>query len=667
MTKYRRTVGVVIGGLTVAAMAAAPVQAAPAGNSQSGHSNDHRVTLPDSVPAWANAGNSVARVGQSRPVTFNVMLPLRNVEKANDLAAAVSTPGSSSYGDFLTEQEFTKAFAPSQRSTAKVSKWLRANGFKVLGSRAGNMFVRAQGTAGEVERAFHTDLGLYRVAGKTLRAPSRPLSVPASVRSAVAGITGIDETSALFTPAHTDPNGLGVRKAVANRPQDHKVIPGGPGSHGVRPTNPLSRGLPAASNPDQCSSYWGQHSNKNLPKKYRHQPTILCSYFNGGYTWSQTRKIMHWSGKHRGKGQTVGILLAYNLPSAKSDANKTARSQGVRTLNNKTYKTELTKPFTRKSACGEDTWHLEQALDIQAVHNMAPAAKIIYYGAKSCYDLPSGFAQAVHQGKASILTASYSMNGGEPGPDSPVFKQYHRTLLKAALKGIAVLFCTGDNGDHTLANGQKYVDYPASDPFATAVGGIAAGVGQHNGIVFRTGWEWQPWLLQNGKWAKQDPSQFFGHNGVGAGGGVSAYYQKKNWQKFLPGKHRHTPDIAALADPFTGMKVGTSAGTGNYHLIAGGGTSLAAPLVAGLVADAQDAQNRRLGYLNPALYQLRGTNGIQDIKHRRQSFTTLLQSGGHLLVGLDGKPESLRAHKGYDHVTGLGIPGPGFTTKLGKK
>ena len=122
---------------------------------------------------------------------------------------------------------------------------------------------------------------------------------------------------------------------------------------------------------------------------------------------------------------------------------------------------------------------------------------------------------------------------------------------------------------------------------------------------------------------------------------MSALYERPDWQIKLNvgrGDGRLAPDISAVADPFTGVKIVV-----DRQVIAGGGTSLSAPLWAGMVAVINQylAHNggRPLGSLNPLLYRL--AEGA-----RLPAFHDVVRGGN----AVDN------AEPGYDLVTGLGTP-----------
>jgi subtilase family serine protease len=154
------------------------------------------------------------------------------------------------------------------------------------------------------------------------------------------------------------------------------------------------------------------------------------------------------------------------------------------------------------------------------------------------------------------------------------------------------------------------------------------------------------------------------------------------------GASRSVPDLSAVADPTTGMEMGELDFSGHAPprlvMFPGGGTSLATPLVAGLVADAQQA-HAAFGYLNPVLYRLAGTGAFHDAlpETRRSparfravacayaSYYCGLPGSGPMLGIFDEQTRGLFRYKGqvtlkgYDNMTGLGTPdGQAFITAL---
>jgi subtilase family serine protease len=122
------------------------------------------------------------------------------------------------------------------------------------------------------------------------------------------------------------------------------------------------------------------------------------------------------------------------------------------------------------------------------------------------------------------------------------------------------------------------------------------------------------------------------------------------------------PDIAAVAHLDTGMLTGyTSSDDGQYKTQVNAGTSLAAPLIAGLVADAQQGQRTSLGFTNPLFYRLHGTRAFHDVLPQ-QNLAAYTPANGTDSASVDVLDSQDRAEtdqvtaKGYDTVTGVGTP-----------
>ena len=137
---------------------------------------------------------------------------------------------------------------------------------------------------------------------------------------------------------------------------------------------------------------------------------------------------------------------------------------------------------------------------------------------------------------------------------------------------------------------------------------------------------------------------------------------------------RAVPDIAMDADPNTGFLVGETqvfpGGTywDQYRI---GGTSLSSPLLAGVVALADQAHGRPLGFINPLYYHLLGTSALHDIvaptsplAQVRTDYTNFLDNSEGVffrLQTIDVQSSTLHDTPGYDNETGVGSPqGPAF-------
>ena len=165
-------------------------------------------------------------------------------------------------------------------------------------------------------------------------------------------------------------------------------------------------------------------------------------------------------------------------------------------------------------------------------------------------------------------------------------------------------------------------DYPPTSPFVTAVGGTSLEV---NGKTppaeygWSTGKETLCASSTTSCGSATTPAGALAFQ-AGGGGGTSYYYSEPYYQAGvvpLPSRcatrrssgrchFGSEPDIAMDADAQTGMLIGLTQSfpNGNYYAqFKEGGTSLASPLLAGVVADADQAAGVSLGFLNPTLYK----------------------------------------------------------------
>ncbi len=642
---------------------------------------------------------SVASVPASSPIAFEVQL--NPAAGARSFAAAVSTPGSASYRQYLTPAQWEQRFSPTAGQVAEVTRFLRANGFAVGSASADRMAISASGTTAQVERAFGTSVSYHRVNGKTLRLADRSLSVPAPLAGIVAGVTGISQT--LATPRLRTDNP--ATKAVA------------PASTGAPTTIPQPPGFRVAA---PCGDYYGQKVDTTQPP-YGHGYPSPAPYAVCGYKPGQLRSAYSTPAGLDGSGQTVAVIDAYASPTLLQDAQTyAARNDPAHPLLSSQFTQVLAGHFTDADLCGASGWFGEQTLDVEAVHATAPGAHILCMGAENCFGgLLASLRQVVDGHLAEVVSNSYGENGGDLFDDASIRAAVDNTLIMAAGTGVSVLFSSGDNGDEFTTLGLPVADYPPSSPWATAVGGTTLQIGAAGQRLGEFGWSTARSFLCNEAYLAAGgctEAQLHTWTPIdqaldgGSGGGTSYVYPQPPYQAgvvplSLSTRHgevvgadpkRVVPDISMVADPATGFLVGETQTFPNgvyYDQYRIGGTSLSSPLFAGLVALADQAGGSSLGFLNPKLYALYGnTAALSDIgpagkqDQARVDFANSIDSSqGYLfstrLIGYEG-PETfcppapsedpcstrnvtISAVPGYDDMTGLGSPGSNFVHALG--
>ena len=636
----------------VVAVTAAPALAA----GSSPHPVKDLLAAIDAVPAWAKGVLPVAHPSATDPVQISLALKGRHPAELSRFVTAVSDPASPTYRHFLTNAQYNRRFAPAAADVATARAWLQRAGFVIDNTNAGVGLITAHAPTSTVGRLFGTTFGLFRVAGRLLRAPLSTPTMPAALRPIVSTVVGLAQTP-----------------AVSN------VSPA-PGYLNARP----------------CSRYYGQRVAKNLPKvNGKHVPYAVC-----GYTIGQLRSAYGVDKvRSAGKGATVAVVDAHASRTIVADVNEWSRRNGMPALrpgqlSQVTIPGLSDPPVEAEPVFAGQQWQGEESLDIEAVHGIAPAANIVYYSALSGFGLDLPFfvglepllvalAQAVGDGKADVISNSW---GGPNDTPLPVDTLLLDSITnQAAAKGITISFATGDSGDMVAAAGERSANFPSTSPGVVAVGGTSLRVGKNGKRIAESYWGSEGVPLGIGAWdfAKK---AYAG----GGGGGVSTAYPQPAWQRGVvpaseatygglahPG--RVTPDVSLVGDSTTGLLIGHTQhfpdGKDRYGEYRIGGTSLGCPLFAGITALAVATAHHRVGLVTPALYAksrtvagqsrlfydpvgVRQAKGISKLVNIRSDYTTDGDptSKVHYSLRLMSVLSTLHARRGFDDSTGLGVP-----------
>jgi subtilase family serine protease len=589
-------------GLAVSFGAAGTVAA----NAASTTVQPHRITLRgSSVPATERA-HSAGAVAAKSTVSFDLVLKLRNASGAAAFVRAVSSPGSRQFHHYLSDAQWVSRYAPTSSAVAKAKSWLRANHFTITSIPKDRLFIAASGTALRVERTFGVKLGYYMVTGHKVRLASGPLSIPASMSGVVTGAAGVNQSVA--TPGLTQ---VGATKSA--RPAQEPAPPAG------------------FRNPQPCSRYWGQKTDTADSTSLYAPYTGPLPYDICGYKPAQLRGAYGLAHSvatgTNGKGVTIAIVDAYDSPTLLTDA------QQYFTMNDASHPLSSTQftniePATvgNEGVCAASGWFAEQALDVEASHSMAPGANIQFVGAQDCFDnnLLAAENTAITNG-ASVVSNSWGDAVGDLFEDAAAKQAFDTTFMLAASTGVSIMFSSGDAGDNFADFGLAAPDYPASSPLVTAVGGTSLEVSASRSRAAEYGWSTAKQTLCAPATAPPTCGSATTPIGklnwqAGDGGGTSytytqPYYQApvvpqalalRNEALFGPVPLRVIPDISMDADANTGMLIGltqTFPDGVKYGQFKEGGTSLASPLLAGVIADADQAAGIPLGFLNPVLYK----------------------------------------------------------------
>jgi subtilase family serine protease len=590
------------------------------------------VALENTAPP---AGPGTAMPAASR-VNISVLLG-RDQAGLAAAARAISDPASPRYQHYLSTAQVTAEFGATSAQQAAVSGWLRGSGLTV--THRDSFTVDASGTVAQAQSAVHARLGLYRPSGGTEQVvANKPMSVPA----AIAGSVGT------------------VRVSQATVPM-----------------TPHERLAPAAAHPqalasvkEKCSSYYGQVKAAQLPGAYGRPLTWApCGYLPQQVrgTYGATKSGL------TGAGASVAILSEDNDKTALSDANHWARDRNFPPFKPGQFATNIAK------GTPDGTGDVESALDVEAVHGMAPAARVTYVvgnGTITGDRLLDALDTVVTYHIADVVTSSWYI-GWLPVPNS-VINAWEGVLQRAAVEGITVNFASGD------AQIPKKLQYPGADPWLTAVGGTTVAIGAHDKYLWETGWVTDLASLNKSAtaWKPAPPGTFFAATTGGISSFAEPYYQRGVVSGNVVGgqARRAIPDVSDLGDFTVGYQIGYSY-VGRHHKLhyvnaSNGGTSLSSPMFTGFEADLiQGRHHIALGFANPALYDMAGTSAFRDVTSnpQGQGHTEAVVTGPGLgippTLSTMGLCATTPAHQtcgaGYDTTSGIGSPGPSFFGSFG--
>jgi kumamolisin len=498
---------------------------------------------------------------------------------------------------YLSGADFNTAFGADPDDLKDIATWAEANNLKVLDSSVPKRRVLVEGTIGDVCKAFGTALNEYRQAGGgRFRGRVGPLHVPEHLSGAVQAVFGLD-TRPVGRPRNRRGNFEPMKvEAVVSKDKGKRRDVGL-----AIPTSPFQ----GAFFPPTIAQLYDYPQTEDGSGE-----NVAVFAFNGG-----------GSPDPRG-GYSLPALENYyaNVLGGKIPAIKNVVVQGPG---------NDPGPDTQASSKRGDSTG-EVMLDMCVVGSVAPGANIFMYFTEFT---SQGWVDALQaaitdDNEISVLSISYGNPEDDPqGAWTAMGVQLVNQAFQAATsKGITVCCASGDDGSSDQVGTGAHVDFPASSPFVLGVGGtkLVASAGTPATIQSETVWNE---VMQN----------------EGAtGGGVSAVFTKPAYQnevKVPPSANpphnvgRGVPDVAAVADPVTGVVVMRIDGN---HLEPIGGTSAAAPLWASLVARLNQGLKARCGFLNPLLYGNAFRGAFRDVT-----------------VGNNG---AYSATAGWDACTGLGSP-----------
>ncbi len=561
------------------------------------------------------------------------------------LLAAQQNPASPLYHQWLTPDQFAARFGMAPSDIDKVRLWLEQQGFQVEYTARSRNLIRFSGTVGQVEQAFRTQMRFYKINGTMHFGPATALSVPSAIAPVVESVRNLSDFKP--RPMHT------------------------------------SRVAPVA-NPAFTSSISGNvfFAPGDIKMAYDSTGTITKNF--------------------DGTGQTIAIMGQSDI--VVSDIENFQKAAGLAVKD----PTKVLVPGTGAATLtsGDES---ESDLDLEWSGAMAPGANIFFVftgNSTTSNGVFDSITYAVDQKIGDIISVSY-------GACETVLQGFslESVFQQAASQGQTILSASGDqgstscNGVSSLTTAQQQalaVNYPASSPYVTGVGGTE--INNPNTAYFTSSITYSPDYYTAGTayWAAKassdvitsalqwlpevawnDDSSTYGLSA--SGGGKSAVFTTKpSWQKNVPGIPsdgvRDVPDISLYSSPNyvaylyctsdttawqaasgtspaqaascnSGFRDGTSGG--NYLTLAGG-TSFATPVFAGMLAliNQQKQYPTGQGLINPTLYTLASNSATYAA-----AFHDITIGNNNCLAGTTycgTSTPGYSAGTGYDLVTGLG-------------
>jgi subtilase family serine protease len=674
------------------------------------------------TPSYVSTAKNLGPVDASQTIEVSLWLNPHNQTGLDDLAKDLYDPASPKFRHFLKPAQIAEQFAPTAAEANTVRQFLLAHDLKIVRVGPHNFFVRARGTVAQVETAFQIKLNSYQLTGKIMRANDRDPYIDGEAAPLVKAIYGLD-SAAYVHPYMARPTNFASASAAAQRDEKSKAAVAAAGAIPAVSSNFFSNLCFDRQEKETLSTDGiGAYPIATLSGNHLNLPSATSP--GCGYTPAMIQAAYHLNDLYKagldGTGQTIGVLEFCGSTTITQDANAFAMAFGLPPLTSANFAI-IGIPIP--SPCG-DSGDIETSLDVEWAHAIAPGANInvLQAPSDSFIDMDEVEFTAVNDGLANVISGSI----GFPEfflPGSVIQTQGLISEI-AAVAGISANFATGDNGDFSVVEAPT-ASSPASAPFSTAVGGTSLALNADNSIRWQTGWG-----NSASEFAQQgsifDPP-FAGFNG-GAGGGASncaiqipnsdgliecdSGWPKPAYQNKLPGKVRLLPDVAWLADPFTGVAVEiTVPGVFPpqvFEII--GGTSAATPMFSALWAIANQAAGAPLGQAAPYLYSLPAgaitdivpvssthnvTASVQTSRTSTDKFNADAAMGGAapgkfvsaiwddagfaetaiiVSFGTDcstvprsrfppfvtscAQSNSLRTKVGWDNVTGMGVPNP---------
>jgi pseudomonalisin len=598
-----------------------------------------RVQLGGQLPGWVRAENTAATaVPVSAPL--NVMVALKRDAATQTafetLLVEQQTPGSALYHQWLTPSQVGSMFGVAPADLQAVKSWLESQGLTVARVEPNGLLLDVTGSVAAVGGAFRTNFAEFRVGAETRLSATEEPSVPQALQAVISGVHGLSQSTL--------------------HPQSIATVMQG------KVTAQVSGGLTAQ---PMLTSTSGQHFL--TPNDFA---TIydLGSVYSGGNTGATVA----------GKAQRVAIVGRSRV--ATTDISQFESMTGLPTAQpNVIVPTGGIDPGTTNDG-NQD----EATLDVDRVMGTAPGAGVdlvVSADSTTVSGIYTAAAYAVNTLVDPVLSISFGdceVNAGQQG-----VSVWDTLFSAAAAEGVSVLVSSGDSGaagcdgdSNTLPVTQTAsINYICSSSYVTCVGGTefadTNGAGSYWSAQNGSGDSSAVSYIPEGAW--NEPTVTSGgkttYSASSSGGGASAYIAKPSWQTGtgVPADGmRDVPDVAlssATHDGYLACLAYAGGDCSQQKFEVFGGTSAAAPGMAGIVALMNTATGSAAGNLNPLLYQLAAstpsafhdvTEATAGVSGCNVSIPSMCNNSTPSAAGLTGGLAGYEVATGFDQSTGWG-------------
>lgn len=363
---------------------------------------------------------------ESSVVQVSLNLPLRNQQELAALIQRFHSPSDPLYGKFLTTEEFTTQFAPTQQDYDAVTAYAQAHGFNVTKTQQNRTMVNVSATAGSFNKAFNLTLHRYKdSANRVFYAPDSEPVIPDELSNLISGVVGLNNAS--VPVSH-------LTQAVASDPVSREAL--ALSQIGTGPGNGMA---PA-----------------DIRKAYNMSSVSAT-----------------------GTGQTLGLveLAGYNP----ADIAQYVKNFGLSavTLQN------IYLDGAKGGGTGSSGPGVEVTLDIELQMALAPgASKIMVYQASQ--DATTAMLDIYNQIANDNIAKQISCSWGQSESELPqsFLDAENSAFMQMAAQGQSFYVAAGDSGAYIDTGACD----PATEPYVTSVGGTKLSVNADGSYKSETTW-----------------------------------------------------------------------------------------------------------------------------------------------------------------------------------